>query len=135
MKVEKPETKYNVGWSHGKETLANGRYDTEKGLLLVEFRKRDLSLNIEVNRQLLRPTHPRHRTRRESQTTLPGCTRIHNSKCMARRESITWLRRDFRNAMPANCRYCGGSSTQLRSIWREEVRGLQRWNAGEHCSG
>ncbi|GAB7362872.1 hypothetical protein MBLNU230_g3174t1 [Neophaeotheca triangularis] len=30
-KVEKPETGYNVGWSCGKETLANGRYDTFKG--------------------------------------------------------------------------------------------------------
>jgi isopenicillin N synthase-like dioxygenase len=30
-KVEKPEAKYNVGWSCGKETLADGRYDTLKG--------------------------------------------------------------------------------------------------------
>jgi len=30
-KVEKPEAKYDVGWSCGKETLANGRYDTLKG--------------------------------------------------------------------------------------------------------
>ncbi|KAK4950773.1 hypothetical protein LTR10_010766 [Elasticomyces elasticus] len=30
-KVEKPETHYSVGWSCGKETLANGRYDTLKG--------------------------------------------------------------------------------------------------------
>ncbi|KAK1085470.1 hypothetical protein LTR33_002080 [Friedmanniomyces endolithicus] len=29
--VEKPETSYSVGWSCGKETLANGRYDTLKG--------------------------------------------------------------------------------------------------------
>lgn len=35
-KVEKPETKYNVGWSCGKETLANGRYDTEKGSYYVQ---------------------------------------------------------------------------------------------------
>ena len=31
MKVERPEAKYDVGWSCGKETLANGRYDTLKG--------------------------------------------------------------------------------------------------------
>lgn len=30
-KVEKPEAKYDVGWSCGKETLASGRYDTLKG--------------------------------------------------------------------------------------------------------
>ncbi|KAM0718597.1 hypothetical protein Q7P37_005667 [Cladosporium fusiforme] len=30
-KLEKPEAKYNVGWSCGKETLADGRYDTLKG--------------------------------------------------------------------------------------------------------
>ncbi|EMC93749.1 hypothetical protein BAUCODRAFT_74857 [Baudoinia panamericana UAMH 10762] len=30
-KLERPETRYNVGWSCGKETLANGRYDTLKG--------------------------------------------------------------------------------------------------------
>ncbi|KAF2720221.1 Clavaminate synthase-like protein [Polychaeton citri CBS 116435] len=30
-KVEKPEAKYDVGWSCGKETLADGRYDTLKG--------------------------------------------------------------------------------------------------------
>ncbi|KAK5112773.1 hypothetical protein LTR62_003871 [Meristemomyces frigidus] len=29
--VEKPEAKYSTGWSCGKETLANGRYDTLKG--------------------------------------------------------------------------------------------------------
>lgn len=29
--VERPEAKYSVGWSCGKETLANGRYDTLKG--------------------------------------------------------------------------------------------------------
>ncbi|KAI7213431.1 Clavaminate synthase-like protein [Hortaea werneckii] len=30
-RVEKAEAKYNVGWSCGKETLADGRYDTLKG--------------------------------------------------------------------------------------------------------
>lgn len=30
-KLEKPEAKYDVGWSCGKETLADGRYDTLKG--------------------------------------------------------------------------------------------------------
>ncbi|KAK4561338.1 hypothetical protein LTR86_004655 [Recurvomyces mirabilis] len=30
-KVERPDAKYSVGWSCGKETLANGRYDTLKG--------------------------------------------------------------------------------------------------------
>lgn len=30
-KVEKPDAKYAVGWSCGKETLADGRYDTFKG--------------------------------------------------------------------------------------------------------
>jgi hypothetical protein len=30
-RTEKPEAKYNVGWSCGKETLASGRYDTLKG--------------------------------------------------------------------------------------------------------
>ncbi|QIW94783.1 hypothetical protein AMS68_000301 [Peltaster fructicola] len=30
-KLERPEAKYNAGWSCGKETLADGRYDTFKG--------------------------------------------------------------------------------------------------------
>ncbi|KAK6434501.1 hypothetical protein LTR95_009312 [Oleoguttula sp. CCFEE 5521] len=30
-KLEKPEANYSVGWSCGKETLADGRYDTLKG--------------------------------------------------------------------------------------------------------
>lgn len=30
-KLENPAAKYNVGWSCGKETLADGRYDTLKG--------------------------------------------------------------------------------------------------------
>ena len=30
-KLEHPESKYDVGWSCGKETLADGRYDTLKG--------------------------------------------------------------------------------------------------------
>ena len=30
-RVEKQEAKYSVGWSCGKETLASGRYDTDKG--------------------------------------------------------------------------------------------------------
>jgi hypothetical protein len=30
-KLENPSAKYNVGWSCGKETLADGRYDTLKG--------------------------------------------------------------------------------------------------------
>ena len=30
-KLENPTAKYNVGWSCGKETLADGRYDTLKG--------------------------------------------------------------------------------------------------------
>lgn len=30
-KLERPEAKYDVGWSCGKETLADGRYDTLKG--------------------------------------------------------------------------------------------------------
>nr|POF22098.1 hypothetical protein CFP56_36185 [Quercus suber] len=30
-KLEKPESSYDVGWSCGKETLADGRYDTLKG--------------------------------------------------------------------------------------------------------
>ncbi|KAK5735302.1 hypothetical protein LTR17_008309 [Elasticomyces elasticus] len=30
-KVERPECKYDVGWACGKETLADGRYDTLKG--------------------------------------------------------------------------------------------------------
>ena len=30
-KLEKPEAKYGLGWSCGKETLADGRYDTLKG--------------------------------------------------------------------------------------------------------
>ena len=34
--MERPETKYNVGWSCGKETLASGRYDTEKGSFYVQ---------------------------------------------------------------------------------------------------
>lgn len=34
--VEKPEAKYDVGWSCGKETLANGRYDTLKGSYYVQ---------------------------------------------------------------------------------------------------
>ncbi|KAK3070646.1 hypothetical protein LTR53_010099 [Teratosphaeriaceae sp. CCFEE 6253] len=31
LKVERPEAKYDVGWACGKETLADGRYDTFKG--------------------------------------------------------------------------------------------------------
>lgn len=31
-----PATRYNVGWSCGKETLANGRYDTDKGSYYVQ---------------------------------------------------------------------------------------------------
>lgn len=31
VKCEKPEVQYNIGWSCGKETLGNGRFDTLKG--------------------------------------------------------------------------------------------------------
>ncbi|KAF2164729.1 hypothetical protein M409DRAFT_67826 [Zasmidium cellare ATCC 36951] len=35
-KVEKPEARYNVGWSCGKETLSNGQPDTFKGSYYVQ---------------------------------------------------------------------------------------------------
>jgi isopenicillin N synthase-like dioxygenase len=35
-KVEVPAARYNVGWSHGKEILANGTYDIHKGSYYVQ---------------------------------------------------------------------------------------------------
>lgn len=35
-KVEKPEARYNIGWSHGKEKLDNGKFDTSKGSFYVQ---------------------------------------------------------------------------------------------------
>ena len=35
-RIERPEARYNVGWSCGKEKLSNGQYDTFKGSYYVQ---------------------------------------------------------------------------------------------------
>lgn len=34
--VEKPEARYNIGWSHGKEKLDSGKFDTSKGSFYIQ---------------------------------------------------------------------------------------------------
>jgi len=37
QKLENPDAKYVVGWSHGKEKLRNGMIDTRKGIATLYF--------------------------------------------------------------------------------------------------
>lgn len=42
--VEKPEARYNIGWSHGKEKLDSGKFDTSKGSFYVQAGVKDEAL-------------------------------------------------------------------------------------------
>ncbi|KAF2097338.1 Clavaminate synthase-like protein [Rhizodiscina lignyota] len=45
-----PETHYNVGWSHGKEKLKSGAYDTHKGSFYIGCRLRYASEDVAVSK-------------------------------------------------------------------------------------
>jgi len=52
LKLEKPEAKWLVGWSCGKETLQDGRYDTLKGSYYVNCRQEVANLYANVDAEL-----------------------------------------------------------------------------------
>jgi len=51
-KLEKPEAKWLVGWSCGKETLQDGRYDTLKGSYYVNCRQEVVNMYANVEAEL-----------------------------------------------------------------------------------
>jgi isopenicillin N synthase-like dioxygenase len=75
-KLERPDAKWLVGWSCGKETLANGRFDTLKGSYYVNCRREEMAMYANVEEELAKryPGFPEYTASNiwPSEDILPG---------------------------------------------------------------